>query len=316
MSELYICMYHYVRDLKHSRYPEIKGMDVVLFNRQIEYMINNFNIITMEDVINAIEQGEELPEKALLLTFDDGYVDNYTYVFPILEEYGIQGSFFIPAKTFDTYQLLDVNKIHYILASANIEKLVLDLKAKMDYYRGMEFEYPSTIELWNDYAHANRFDSSGVIFVKRMLQTVLPESLRGRISSELFADYVGVSEETLARELYMNINQIKTMKRNGMFIGVHGYDHYWLGELTSEKMQYDINRALDVMSEFIDRKRWVMNYPYGNYSQELIDYITKQGACLGLTTEARIAKIGIDSKYKLPRLDCNDFYPICNEHYI
>lgn len=69
-----------------------------------------------------------LPEKALLLTFDDGYIDNYTYALPLLEEFGFQGSFFIPRKTFVTHQLLDVNKIHYILASAsNAEALVKDV---------------------------------------------------------------------------------------------------------------------------------------------------------------------------------------------
>lgn len=116
MSKLYISMYHYTRDIVHSRYPQIKGLDTNLFRQQIEYMKNNFNIVTMEQVIDAVEGKSELSEKALLLTFDDGYIDNYTFAFPILEEFGIQGSFFIPGKTFTTHQLLDVNKIHYILA--------------------------------------------------------------------------------------------------------------------------------------------------------------------------------------------------------
>lgn len=114
MSKLYISMYHYTRDIVHSRYPQIKGLDTNLFRQQIEYMKNNFNIVTMEQVIDAVEGKSELSEKALLLTFDDGYIDNYTFAFPILEEFGIQGSFFIPGKTFTTHQLLDVNKIHCV----------------------------------------------------------------------------------------------------------------------------------------------------------------------------------------------------------
>lgn len=136
MSKLYISMYHYTRDLVHSRYPEIKGMNTTLFRQQIEYMKNNFNFVTMEQVIDAVEGKAELPEKALLLTFDDGYIDNYTVAFPVLEEFNVQGSFFIPGKTFVTHQLLDVNKIHYILANANICELVKDVKKEMDNYRG------------------------------------------------------------------------------------------------------------------------------------------------------------------------------------
>ena len=305
----FICMYHYVRDLSHSRYPKIKGMDIDLFRKQIEFMNTNFSIVRMEEVIDAVRRKISLPDRALLLTFDDGYIDNYTYVMPILEEYGVQGSFFIPGKTFTTHQLLDVNKIHYILAGANINELVIDVKERMDYYRGNEYCYPETSELWNQYAVANRFDSGDTIFVKRMLQTVLPEELRNKISSELFKKYVGVTEEQLAYELYMTPEQIKTMKRHGMFIGVHGYDHYWLGRLPKEKMEEDISKALEVMDDFIDKEAWVMNYPYGNYSQEVISCIKEKGACLGMTTEVRMADLEKDSAFELPRFDCNDFFP-------
>lgn len=315
MNQLHIVMYHYTRDLKHSRYPEIKGLEVALFREQIEFLKTNFQIVTMEEVIAACFREIDLPEKAMLLTFDDGYIDNYTFAFPILEEFGLQGSFFIPGKTFVSHQLLDVNKVHHILAVADIRDLVTDLKKEMDYYRGQEYAYPPTEELFQKYGVANRFDSGEIIFVKRMLQTVLPERLRNQISSKLFTKYMGITEEQLAYELYMTEEQIRTMKRRGMFIGVHGYDHYWLGNLTPEQMKEDISRALDALDEFIDRQCWVMNYPYGNYSQEVVRYIKTQGACVGLTTEVRAAQIGKDESLLLPRFDCNDFPPK-SENYL
>lgn len=309
MNQLHIVMYHYTRDLKHSRYPKIKGLDQSLFRQQIEFMKSSFHIVAMEQVIDAVEGKAELPEKALLLTFDDGYVDNYTFALPVLEEFRVQGSFFIPGKTFSTHALLDVNKIHYILASADIVGLVEDVKKEMDYYRGVEYDYAPTEELFNEYAVANRYDVKEVIFVKRMLQTALPEKLRNMISSNLFEKYVGVTEEQLAYEIYMTEGQIRTMRRHGMFIGVHGYDHYWLGNLPAKQMKQDISMALDALDEFIDRKRWVMNYPYGNYNEDVLDYIKGRGGILGLTTEVRVADIRVDNALKLPRLDCNDFPP-------
>lgn len=307
--KLYISMYHYVREINHSRYIGIKGLEISLFRRQLEFFKENFNVVRMEQVIEAISNNASLPEKALLLTFDDGYIDNYTFVLPLLEEYGFQGSFFIPGKTFTTHQLLDVNKIHYILASADIKKLIQDVFERMNYYRGNEYNFPSNQELFEEYAIANRFDSKETIFVKRILQAVLPEALRNLISSDLFEKYVGISEELLAYELYMTSDQIMTMKRHGMFIGIHGYDHYWLGKLPREKMEEDITKALGVMNEFIDKKAWVMNYPYGNYNLDVISFIKEKGACLGLTTDVRVADLTNDSKFELPRLDCNDFPP-------
>lgn len=314
MRDLYISMYHYTRDLKHSRYPRIQGLDVSLFDKQIEFLSSTFNVVTMEQVIDAVMNNGELPERALLLTFDDGYADNYTFALPILEKYKVQGSFFIPGKTFAEHKLLNVNKIHYILAAADINELVKDLKKEMDYYRGREFDYAPTDELYQQYAVANRFDCGDIIFVKRILQTALPEKLRDTISSKLFAKYIDVNEEQLAYELYMTEDQVRTMKRHGMHIGIHGYDHYWLANLTKDELQRDISLALDTLDEFVDRKKWVMNYPYGNYSDDVIDYIKDKGAVLGLSTKVNVANLDRDNRYALPRLDCND-YPPKSENY-
>lgn len=306
---LYIVMYHYVRDLKHGRYPDVKGMDTELFRQQIGFLKENFSVVRMEEVLAALGGQITLPQNAVLLTFDDGYVDHYTYAMPILEEANVQGSFFIPGKTFDTHCLLDVNKIHYILAAADMKNLLPDVLERMNYYRGQEHDYPANEELFAEYAKANRFDTKETIFVKRMLQAALPEEVRNLISSDLFERYVGVSEEVLAYELYMTRDQIRTMKRHGMYIGLHGYDHYWLGNLSARQMQEDISKAIEVMDEFIDIDKWVMNYPYGSYNKDVVEYIKQRGCKMGLTTEVRAVDLAAEDRYLLPRFDCNDFPP-------
>ncbi|MCF0129227.1 MAG: polysaccharide deacetylase family protein [Pseudobutyrivibrio sp.] len=288
-------------------------MDKANFIRQLDYFKENFNVVTMEQVIEAWNSPNgELPEKALLITFDDGYIDNYLTAFPLLKERGMQGSFFIPGKTITENVLLDVNKIHFILACAEINSLVEDLKKELDFYRGREFDFPSTEELWETYAHPNRFDKAETIFVKRVLQTALPEDLRAIIASKLFAKHVGIEEDKFARELYMNHEQIKLMQQNGMYIGLHGYDHYWMANLTPEELAKDTDLMLDAMSDFVDKKKWVLNYPYGNYSQSVIDYLESRGCVLGMTCEAKVGKIGVDSRFEIPRMDCNDYPPIKN----
>ncbi len=309
MKRLYVAMYHYTRDLSKSRYPRIKALDLPLFREQIEYMSSHFNIVTMEQVMAATEGKCDLPDNALLLTFDDGYADNYTFALPILEEFGVQGSFFIPVKTFTAHKLLNVNRVHYILACADSSRLLKDVLERMDYYRGSEFDYPSTQELWNKYATASRFDGKDIVFIKRMLQTVLPEELQIKIAEELFEKYVGISEEHLAYELYLTEDQIKSMKRRGMHIGIHGYDHYWLANLPTQKMKEDIAQSLEALDGIIDRRQWAIAYPYGNYNDEVLKYIKKQGACIGFTTEVEIADLGKHNALTLPRLDCNDFPP-------
>lgn len=307
---LYVVMYHYTRDLLNSRYPKIKGLDYSLFKRQIDFFADNFNIVSMEQVIEAWNSSNAcLPDNAMLLTFDDGYIDNYLVAFPILKTHHIQGAFFIPGKTFTENVLLDVNKIHFILANASSTKKLMDEVIEMlDYYRSEGHDIPSSKILKEQYAGMDRFDNKETVFVKRILQTVLPENLRNMITSTLFKKYVGIEEDKFARELYMNKDQIKLMHDEGMYIGVHGYDHYWYGNLTEKKMKEDVDKSLEVMNEFIDSNDWVMNYPYGSYNRKLLQYIESKGCRLGLTTEVGIADIR-NNRFILPRLDCNDFPP-------
>ncbi len=60
---LYIAMYHYVRDLSHSRYPRIKGMDTDLFEEQLNFFKKEFQIVTMEEVISGRITGRFLKKR-------------------------------------------------------------------------------------------------------------------------------------------------------------------------------------------------------------------------------------------------------------
>ena len=121
-------MYHYIRNLRNTRYPDIKGLDVELFEEQILYFKKNYNIISLKELLECLDNKKELPQSAVLLTFDDGYKDHYTYAFPILMKYDLTGVFYIPTKSFKEKKVLDVNKIHFILASQlNKEEIVKDI---------------------------------------------------------------------------------------------------------------------------------------------------------------------------------------------
>ena len=124
-------MYHYVGNIKTSRYPQIKGLEYELFKEQVEWISKNYQFVTVEDIIECYEIGASLPPNAMLLTFDDGYIDNYTYCLPILKKYHIQGVFYILGKTFVEKKLLDVNKIHFTLACAKQEELRNKISSKL-----------------------------------------------------------------------------------------------------------------------------------------------------------------------------------------
>lgn len=311
-NKLTVVMYHYVRDLKNSRYPAIKGCDVRDFREQVLYIKKHYTPVTVEEVIAAYNSGNKLPEHAVLLTFDDAYADHFTYAFPILEHENIQGVFFPPVKAVTEHTVLDVNKIHFLLASTpsdKIPQLLGELREKVEMNKD-EYNLESYESYFERLAVANRFDTKEVVFVKRLLQVALPEELRKKLATEFFERSVGMDEGMFSRELYMSIDQIKCMVDCGMHIGSHGYDHYWLGSLSKEKQEFEVAKSI----EFIgmvggDVNNWTIGYPYGNYNDDTIALLKQYGCKMGFTTRVAVADLsadGPDAMYMIPRLDVND----------
>lgn len=302
-----IIMFHYVREMEHTKYPKIKGRRVSEFKSQLDYMQSRYKFITMNDCINAIYCDMKLPTNAALLTFDDGYLDHYTNVFPILDERKIQGSFFAPVRTITENKVLDVNKIHFILASvASLNDLLADIYKCLDQHRD-QYHLNSNDYYFAKLAKASRFDTKEVIFIKRLLQVELDEELRGIITDKLFRKYVTTDEKAFAQELYMSKDQFKCMVRNGMYVGSHGFNHYWLDTLPENKQEEEVNKSLDFLKEIgSDLTAWAMCYPYGSYNDSLVSILKRKNCKLALTTNVQVAELSQESAYKLPRLDTND----------
>jgi peptidoglycan/xylan/chitin deacetylase (PgdA/CDA1 family) len=305
---LTIVMYHFVRDLERSRYPAIKGLDTRRFVGQLDYVLAHYQVVRMEDVLAALDDpGAELPPRALLLTFDDGYADHYQTVFPILDRLGLQGSFFAPARAILERRVLDVNKIHFVLAgAADPTRVAAALEAQLDAFRG-DHELASTATYRARHAHANRWDPAEVIYVKRMLQKGLPEAVRAPIADALFRTFVTADEAAFAEELYLSLEQLRCMRRHGMHVGSHSHDHLWLDTLTETEQRRQVVASVDFLRVVgCDLDAWTMCYPYGGFDASLLAILGDHGCRLGLTTELALADLDAHHRLTLPRIDTND----------
>lgn len=300
-------MYHYVRDLQYSRYPEIKGLDVELFKEQLAYISQHYTIIRVEELIAALTHGANLPSNAALLTFDDGYKDHFEYVFPLLDEHGLQGCFFPPAKAIQEQKVLGVNKIHFVLASAESPKhLIAEMFDLLDGLRE-EHSLKENAFYYEEVAEKGRFDSADVIFIKRMLQRELPEAVRTLVVDALFAKHVCADEGAFSRELYMSMDQLRLMARKGMYIGSHGYTHCWLDTVDSERQKKEVDLSLRFLQEVgVNTKEFVFCYPYGASNETLREVLRHRGCSFAVTTEVGVAELAPNKQYLLPRLDTND----------
>jgi peptidoglycan/xylan/chitin deacetylase (PgdA/CDA1 family) len=303
-----VVMYHYVRDLQRSRFPAIKGLSVERFCRQLDYIQQCYTPISVEQVLRGLESGEdELPPSPILLTFDDGYSDHYAKVFPLLNARGIPGCFFPPAQAILEHRVLDVNKIHFILAAVPDVDILLD----QVFSWLQEFRSEHVLETREAYFAAvteeHRYDTREVTVLKRLLQRKLPAAVRAEIVGRLFARYITSDEAAFACELYMSVDQIACLRDHGMHIGSHGYAHAWLNHLSPDAQAVEIDRSLEFLQKLgVGAGEWTMCYPYGGFNESLLQILRERRCRLGFTVEPRVADLDVDDPLTLPRLDTND----------
>ena len=169
-----IIMYHYVRELAETRFKGIRGLNLSLFREQISYLQRYYEFVTVEECLEAISGGRELPRNATLLTFDDGYIDHYLNVFPILNAEGIQGCFFPPVCSVRERKVMDVNKIQFLLASfKEPEILKNEVFNMLNRLRSEGYEIEPNEVLYNKLAIRYEWDPMPIVFIKRLLQREL-----------------------------------------------------------------------------------------------------------------------------------------------
>lgn len=93
-----VLMYHYVDETPPPAGPYADSLTVRTpdFVRQLEYLhANGFSTVSLADLYLAVAGVKTLPSKALVLTFDDGGLDNYEVAFSLLKRYGFTATFFV-----------------------------------------------------------------------------------------------------------------------------------------------------------------------------------------------------------------------------
>lgn len=294
---LTVVMYHYVRDVEKTRFPEIHAISTEQFSRHVQHIQRVGHVVRMDDVVSAVD-GAKLPNNSYLLTFDDGYADHYENVFPILRDAGVSGCFYPPAGAVEHRRMLNVNRIHFLLASVSTAYLASEID------RQVGNEAQAYRAKW---MHPNRWDDAETIYVKRMLQVGLPLQERENLGRRLFADCVSDDEASFADDLYVSSEHLREMIDAGMHVGSHTVSHRWLDSLTPGEQWDELADSVDFLRRLgLAADGWTISYPFGGWNDTTIQFASQLGARVGLMVEARPCDLASDDPLLLPRIDAND----------
>lgn len=87
------------------------SIDTDDFERQMAYLSQNYNVVSLSDIAAYFESGRQLPDYSVAITFDDGYKDNFTDAFPVLRKYRLPAAIFLVHDYIGTGNIFEWDEI-------------------------------------------------------------------------------------------------------------------------------------------------------------------------------------------------------------
>lgn len=283
MGRILCLLYHRVNPIKDNLYNLTVSPSE--FEEHIKYLVKNYKIIRFE------ENWDKFPEDAIVLTFDDGYADNYLYALPVLEKYKAPATIFISSGTIGTCKEFWWDEIERILTGQENYPEQFHLCDQL-------YEYT-----WQTVTEYQRKELAKTL---RWLLRMEPDDSRAKDWIEHLKIWAGVmSDEGRPENLPLSKEQLMDLAKSPYItIGAHTVRHLSLGALSDEDQECEIVNSVISLGKELKRKIEFFSYPFGtgrDYNKKTLEICRRNGIRKAATTKIGLWNKG-DNLLEIPRL--------------
>jgi peptidoglycan/xylan/chitin deacetylase (PgdA/CDA1 family) len=228
------------------------------FRAQMDELTRRMRVLALREAIERIASNTPRHEPAALVTFDDGYRDNFDVAAPILRERGIPAAFFLPAAFLESPRLPWWDRVACIIKRTRVDRLELPRRPEGD-RRPATGPPPLVIDL-------------GAMPRPAAIRAIIAAFLDGTIPDaawflETLAERADVALDApaMARALFTDWDQVRrlTGPETGLAVGSHGYSHETLAGLDADSQRRELVESKRVLEERLGREVDALAYPYG-----------------------------------------------------
>lgn len=222
---------------------DVTGPPQSMFETQLRWMQKYTRIISIDELIQNHRRGRKLSRTSVLLTFDDGYRDNYTIAYPVMKRLGIPATFFVPTQLIEERILGWWDVIAYMVKQCTEEAIELD---------GTRYDLVHARDETIDKLH------------KRM-QLEFHERTAGLLDRLARATGVDHPPKESADMELMNWDQLREVADNGISVQSHTHTHRTLSSLDPELQREELTTSRTMIEEHVGRPVRTIAYPVGKY---------------------------------------------------
>jgi peptidoglycan/xylan/chitin deacetylase (PgdA/CDA1 family) len=259
-SAAVILLYHSVREPEQDADwvgPGITHASSV-FSKQMELVARKFNPVTIEDVFLFVKGEKSLPDRAVAITFDDGYLDNLEFAAPILHRLGLHAAFYVTTGLIGQAEAPWFSQLRRTFLTT----------------RRTSWRSSGQLRIWDlstaparDAALSSAYESCAALVGDAQQQAV--ETIRQELE---------VDSELPERRLMMNWDEVRTLRKAGHVVGSHTVTHPNVAHVPEEAARV----------EFVESKRQIE----GQLQEPVVHFSYPHPALNPQWTEATLAMAG------------------------
>lgn len=283
-SALRVLAYHGVES--RTGIDNLDGFQVepTIFEHQLDHVGRYYRPVALDEALAAFAEGRPLPSRAVLITFDDGYANNFEIAAPILRQKGIPAAFFLTTGFLDGTHRPWWYVLRSWIARAGVERVG-----------------------WPEANAENSSDPRACIFAWEARLKSMRETER-EAELERIGDRVRLPCETGIS--FMSWDQARALRKQGFALGAHTVRHTNLGVEAAETVHREVAESVARIRAETGVSPMAFAFPYGRErdvspaadaafreSGITIALLTEHGLNLGDASPFRIKRLNVTSPY-------------------
>jgi len=267
-----VLMYHSVAAREQHRWIDPANLIAPeAFRQQMEYLATHRTVVSLSQLVERVGSGQSPDRGTVVLTFDDGYLDNLTVAAPILKDLNLPATLFVPSGYVERAENQWIDSVCSIFRHRRRQEILdipvpgnrFDLRKKEDYERAyrevcsalLAASYPERTEMLQE-------------FQEMLAPTDLPERLT------------------------MSWDDVRRLQTEfpGFEVGGHTVDHLDMTTLSPERAAQELRACREQIAENTGRLPRHFSFPYGRNTEKLRQLAQRAGfeSCCGSSGDPRI----------------------------
>lgn len=291
-NSVLILTYHQVLPYS-SKFKQFDYRNVVskeAFYQQIKFLKAHYDVISLAEAVQLLSEKWQKGNYAVI-TFDDGYKNNFTYALPVIKDLGVTATFFISTALIDSNDCLWTDWVTYLLLNSSNRTLEIALPDRNFYF-----------ELSNA---DSRIRASFVLrsFLKGSTYEVSQHVLEQM--KQQTKQNTSPVEADPDRYAFLTWQEVKAMHAAGMDIGAHTHNHILLSMISDDEVRLELKTSKEAIEKNLGVQCPHFSYPNGgrnDFNERHFSILKELGYHAAVTQIPGVNRVG-DNLYSLKRIN-------------